>query len=161
MSYAPSMAAGIAPAPRGMSRVLATFRARVRTRRLDLALARGADPWSEGALLARAARLGSWPERRKVAAGLAELVALATHQWPASPHRNIRHHVVLDQRDSLFAFADLLDQPAPMEIAVVAKLALLLSDRTSPVYVGGRDPDALAVVLARCAQALRGAHAAD
>ena len=96
-----------------------------------------------------------------MAAGLAELVALATHQWPASPYRNIRHHVVLDQRDSLFAFADLLDQPAPLEIAVVARLALLLSERTSPVYVGGRDPDALPVVLAGCAQALRGARAPD
>lgn len=155
MSYAPAMAGGLSPLPRGMSRRLARVRAAVRHRRLDTALAAGADPWSDGALLARAARLGSWTERRKVAADLAQLVALATHRWPASSFRNVRHRAVLDQRQSLFALADRLAQPAPMEIAVVAELALLVSDRKSPVYVGGRDPAGLAELTARCAQALR------
>lgn len=155
MSSAPAMAAGLSPLPRGMSRRLARVRAAVRHRRLDIALAGGADPWSDGALLARAARLGSWAERRKVAAGIAQLVALATHRWPASSFRNVRHRAVLDQRQSLFALADRLAQPAPMEIAVVAQLALLVSDRKSPVYVGGRDPARLAEVTANCAQILR------
>jgi hypothetical protein len=155
MSYAPSMPAGLAPLPRGMSRRWVGFRAALRHHRLDVALAEGADPWSDGALLARAARLGSWPERRTVAAGLAHLVALATHRWPASSFRNVRDRVVLDQRQSLFALADRLDQPEPMEIALVAQLALLVSDPRSPVYVGGRDPSGLAEVTARCAQTLR------
>ena len=42
-----------------------------------------------------------------------------------------------------------------MEIAVVAQLALLVSDRKSPVYVGGRDPAGLAEVTANCARILR------
>jgi hypothetical protein len=155
MSFAPAMAAGLSPLPRGMSRRWARVRAVVRHRGLDIALAAGADPWSDGALLARAARLGSWPERRKVAAGLSQLVALATHRWPASSFRYIRHRAILDQRQSLFALADRLAQPAPMEIAVVAQLALLVSDRKSPVYVGGRDPAGVAEVTARCAQTLR------
>jgi hypothetical protein len=149
------MAAGLPPLPRGMSLRLARLRAVVRHRGLDIALAAGADPWSDGALLARAARLASWRERRKVAGGLLQLVALATHGWPASSFRNVRHAAVLDQRESLLALADRLDQPAPMEIAVVARLALLISDRRSPVYVGGRDRASLAEVTATCAQALR------
>jgi hypothetical protein len=155
MSYAPAMAAGLSPLPRGMSRQLVRVRAAVRHRRLDIALAAGADPWSDGALLARAARLGSWAERRKVAAGIAQLVALATHRWPASSFRNVRHRAVLDQRESLLALADRLDQPAPVEIAVVARLALLVSDRRSPVYIGGRDPVSLAEVTAGCTRTLR------
>src|SRR5215208_1059838 len=105
MSYAPAMAAGLPQFPRGMSRRLARVRAAVRHRPLDIALAAGADPWSDGALLARGARLGSWAERRKVSAGIAQLVALATHRWPASSFRTIRHRAVLDQRQSLFALA--------------------------------------------------------
>jgi hypothetical protein len=127
----------------------------VQHRRLDIALATGADPWSDGALLVRAARLASWPERRKMAGGLLQLVALATQDCPGSSFRNVRHGAVLDQRESLLALADRLDQPAPMEIAVVARLALLISDRRSPVYVGGRDPASLAEVIARCAHTLR------
>ena len=152
MSAAAPMAAG--PLPRGVRRRSTRLRATIRHRRLDVALAEGADPWSDGALLARAARLGSWPERRKVAASLAQLVALATHRWPASSFRNVRHRAVLEQRQSLFALADRLAQPAPIDIAVVAQLALLVSDRRSPVYVGGRDPAGLAEVTARCTEAM-------
>lgn len=155
MSTAPAMTAGLPPLPSGMSLRLARVRAAVRHRRLDVALAAGADPWSNAALLARAERLGSWPERRRVAAGLAHLVALATHGWPASSFRNVRQRAVLDQRESLFALADRLDQPAPMDIAVVAELALLVADPRSPVYVGGRNPAGLAELTARCAQTLR------
>jgi len=154
MSYAPPLTAGISPIPRGVSYRWARLRAYAQHRRLDKALAEGADPWGDGVLLARAARLGSWAERRKVAADLAHLVALATHRWPASPYHDIRHRLVLDHRDSLFAFADRLDQPAPLDIAVVAQLALLIADRHSPVYVAGRDPAGLVNLIARCAQAL-------
>jgi hypothetical protein len=155
VSNAPGMTAGLAPLPRGMRLRLARLHAAVRHRRLDIALAAGADPWSDAALFARAARLGSWPARRSVAAGLVQLVALATYRWPASSFRNVRHRAVLDQRESLLALADRLDQPAPMEIAVVARLALLVSDRRSPVYVGGIDSVSLAEVTAGCARSLR------
>ena len=59
---------------------LARIRALVRRRRLDAALAHGADPWSAGELVVRAAQLGSLAERRKVAAGLISLLDLAAFQ---------------------------------------------------------------------------------
>ena len=100
--------------------------------------------------MVRASRLGSLSERRKVGAGLYELVAVARRQQRSSPFVEIRHRVVLEQRDSLIALAQRLLRPAPVEVAVVAQLALLLRDSSSPVYAGGRDPDGLAEVTGRC-----------
>ena len=154
MSSAPAMTAGLSPLPRGLRRRLARLRAAVRHRRLDIALATGADPWSDGALLARAARLASWPERRRVAAGVVQLVAQATHRSPTLSLRNVRRDVVLAQRESLLALAERLCQPAPVELTVVAQLAVLVSDPGSPAYVGGREPAGLAELTARCAYAL-------
>lgn len=162
MSRAVSMPAGVSSLPRGaVGRGSARMRAGVRRRQLDAALAQGADPWSAGDLLVRAARLGSWPERRRLAAGIARLLELAAHQWPTSRHLQIRHRVVLENRNSLFALADRLEQPAPVEIAVVARLSLLLSDGSSPVYEGGRDPAALAEVTAECVHAIWSESASD
>jgi hypothetical protein len=140
---------------------LARIRTGARRRQLDAALAEGADPWSAGDVFVRASRLGSWSERRKVAGGLRELVALATHQQPASPYLKVRHRAVLEQRDSLLALADRLGHPAPVEVSVVAQLALLLSDGSSPVYVGGKDPSGLADVTTRCVLTLWGEEASD
>ena len=148
------MTAGLSPLPRGLRRRLARLRAAVRHRRLDIALAAGADPWSDGALLARAARLASWPERRRVAAGVVQLVAQATHRSPPLSLRSVRHDAVLAQRESLLALAERLGQPAPVEIAVVAQLAVLVADPGSPAYVGGSEPAGLAELTARCAHAL-------
>ena len=55
--------------------------------------------------------------------------------------------MVLEQRESFAALAERVFQPAPVDVAVVAQLALLLSDSSSPVYAGGRDPGSLAEVL--------------
>jgi hypothetical protein len=150
MSHAASIA-GISPLPRSVAgRRLASIRARLRRPQLDAALAQGADPWSAPELMVRASRLGSLSERRKVAAGLLTLVALAAYQRRASPFLMVRHRVVLEQRESLAALAERLFQPAPVDVAVVAQLALLLSDSSSPVYAGGRDPGSLAQVTAIC-----------
>jgi hypothetical protein len=100
--------------------------------------------------MARASRLGSLSERRKIAAGLHSLVAVATRRRQASPFLAVRDRVVLEQRGSLIALAERLFQPAPIEVAVVAQLALLLSDSSSPAYAGGNDPGSLADVTARC-----------
>jgi hypothetical protein len=78
------------------------------------------------------------------------LVAAAGRQQRSSPFLEIRHRVVLEQRDSLVALADRLLRPAPVEVAVVAQLALLLRDSSSPVYAGGTDPEGLAEVTGRC-----------
>lgn len=147
MSHAASVA-GISLLPRSVvGRRLASIRTRLRRSQLDAALAQRADPWSAPELMVRASQLGSLSERRKLAAGLLTLVALAAHQRRASPFLTVRHRVVLEQREAFAALADRVFQPAPVDIAVVAQLALLLSDSSSPVYAGGRDPGSLAEVL--------------
>ena len=138
MSHAASIA-GISLLPRSVAgRRLVSIRAYRRRRQLDAALAQGADPWSAPELMVRASRLGSLSERRKIAAGLHALVAVATRRRRASPFVAVRHRVVLEQRESLIALAERLFQPAPVQVAVVAQLALLLSD-SSESRVCGRE----------------------
>lgn len=147
MSDAASIAV-ISPLPRNRAgRWLVRARSRRRRAELDAALAHGADPWSTPELMVRASRLGSLSERRKIGAGLHALVAAARRQRRSSPFLEIRHRVVLEQREAFAALADRVFQPAPVDVAVVAQLALLLSDSSSPVYAGGRDPGSLAEVL--------------
>jgi hypothetical protein len=161
MSHAASIA-GIPLLPRSVAgRRLVSLRAHRRRPQLDAALAQGADPWSAPELMVRASRLGSLSERRKVAAGLHTLVALATRRRRASPFLAVRHRVVLEQRESLISLAERLFQPAPVKVAVVAQLALLLSDSSSPVYAGGGDPGGLAEVTTRCLHSVLGDGAFD
>jgi hypothetical protein len=90
MSYKPTQA-GIGALPRGaVGWRLARIRAARRRRRLDAALAEGADPWSAGELMVRAARLGSYAERRKIAAGLDALLDLAALQQRRSSNHMVR-----------------------------------------------------------------------
>ncbi len=150
MSYRPAQA-GIGALPRGaVGWRLTRIRAVLRRRRLDAALAQGADPWSAGELLVRAAQLGSPAERRKVAAGLSALLDLAAFQRRGSPYLTVRHELVIEHQESLRALAERLDRSEPVEIAVVAQLELLLTDAASPVYAGGGDPHQLAEVTAHC-----------
>ena len=142
---------GVGPLPRGLvGWRLARMRAFRRRRRLDAALARGTDPWSAGELMVRAAWLSSLSERQTVASGLEALVALAERQRPASPYLKVRHAVVLEQRESLLALAKRIRQAAPVEVAVVAQLVVLLTDSSSPVFAGGNHPDGLAETTSRC-----------
>jgi hypothetical protein len=129
---------------------MVSLRARWRRPQLDAALAAGADPWSSPELLVRAAQLGLRSERRKLATRLYALVALATGHGLASPFLTVRRRVVLEQRELLVGLAQRLFQPAPVDVAVVAQLAVLLSDRSSPVYEGGTNPSGLAEMIARC-----------
>jgi hypothetical protein len=155
MSTAASLA-GVSRLPQSWAgRRRAGIRARVRRAQLDGALAQGADPWSTAELLVRASRLGSLSERRTLAAGLLTLVSLAERQRSSSPYVGVRHQVVLEQRESLLALAERLGQPAPVDVPVVAQIAQLLSDPSSPVYAGGKNPQGLAEVTVRCLQCLQ------
>ena len=150
MSYEPAQAA-IGALPRGaVGWRLTRIRAVLRRRRLDAALAQGADPWSAGELLVRAAQLGSPAERRKVAAGLTALLDLAAFQRRGSPYLMVRHELVLEHQESLRVLSERLAQPEPVDVAVVAQLELLLTDPASPVYTGGGDPHGLTEVTSRC-----------
>jgi hypothetical protein len=147
--------AGVSRLPRSWAgRRRAGIRARLRRFQLDDALAQGADPWSTAELMVRASRLSSLSERRKLAEGLLELVSLAEHRRRPSPYAPVRHRVVLEERESLLVLAERLGQPAPVDVAVVAQLALLLSHPASPAYQGGDPPQALAEVTIRCLQCL-------
>ena len=147
-----------------LTRHAARLRARTRRRRLDAALAVGADPWSAADLMLRASRLSSWRGRQEIAAELEALVLFAEHNRavmrgsqprPLSPCLRIRCGVVLEQRDRLLELAARLREPAPMSVAVVATLAWLARDESSPVYVSGNPPADVAVTAARCGRALR------
>jgi hypothetical protein len=104
----------------------------------------------------RAARLGSLTERRCIALTLKALVSLAEDQRPASPYLSVRHRAVLGQREALLTLADRLAEPAPVEVSVVAELVQLLTDSSSPVYVGGTHPQRLGEVTTRCLQEIFG-----
>jgi len=137
--------------PRGVvGRRLTRLRARVRHARLDAALAEGADPWSAGPLMARAAQLCSLSHRQQLNTWLVSIVELAEHRRPGSPYLVVRDRTVLEHRESLLALAARLGQPEPVDVAVAAQLTLLVSDPASPVYAGGSDPQTLGDVTARC-----------
>jgi hypothetical protein len=148
-----SVPSGVALLPRGvLPRQFARIRARLRRRELDAALAEGRDPWSSSELIARAAHLGAPSERRQLATALERLVALAEHRHRMSPYVRIRRRAVLDQREPLLALATRLRDPAPIDVALLAQLALLAWDESSPVFVDGRPAAALAETTARCVQ---------
>ena len=133
------MIACVARVPRrALTRRVVGLWAHVRRRRLDAALAAGADPWSAADLMLRASRLGSFAERREIAAALEELLAHAEQDRAVSPRLRIRRGVVLEQRDTLLELAARLRDPAPVSVAVVATLAWLARDESSPVYIVGR-----------------------
>jgi hypothetical protein len=154
MSFAPAMTVARLP-QNWMGWRRAGIRARMWRFRLDTALAHGANPWSTPELLIRASRLSSLSERRTLAAGLLELVSIAEHQRrSSSPYVAVRRDVVLEERESLLALAERLGQPAPVDVSVIAQIAVLLSDPSSPVFQGGKRPQGLAAVTARCLQSL-------
>jgi hypothetical protein len=62
--------------------------------------------------------------------------------------------VVLEQRDTLLELAARLREPAPVSVDVVATLAWLVKDESSPVFVGGNPPAGVADTAARCGCAI-------
>jgi hypothetical protein len=162
MSSEVSMTAGIGRFPRGgLGRRAARLRAWTRRSRLDAMLAEGCDPWGSAQLTWRAAQLSSLGRRRKLASGLEDVVADAERGGTASAGLRIRRREVLQQREPLMGLAARLRAPAPVPVAVVARLAELLCSGSSPIYVGGRPPELLAATATQCLDALVGPAARD
>jgi hypothetical protein len=109
----------IAPQPKMLDRL----QARVLARRLDWALANGADSEQSPALALRARRLTSLTRRRVIARSLRRLL------------RNGR--VATDGRDQLAGLANALDEPGPVDPRGAARAWLLVTDGTSPLYGRG------------------------
>ena len=62
---------------------------------------------------------------------------------------------MLEERDSLLALAERLGRLEPVEVAVAAQLSQLLSDPSSPAFVGRSDPSELALT-SRCLDRVEG-----
>jgi hypothetical protein len=128
------------------------IRARLRRRKLDEALAAGADPWTSSDLLVRAAQLTSRAMRRKLAGSIDALITLAERDRRVAASVPIPRSAVLAERDALEALAVRLRDPAPVGVAGVALLTVLLWQGTGPFYDGGQEAISDAVV--RCSDRL-------
>jgi hypothetical protein len=136
-------------------RLRSALRCRLAPDVLDTALAGGADPWSSRALMTRAARLCSLRWRRRIGAGLLGLVEEAERpSMVFSTRMAVRRREIIRHRDELIALGCRLGEPAPVRVAALAELSLLLSDGASPVYVGGRPPSNLAHTMSKVVWAL-------
>lgn len=129
---------------------------RIRRRSLDLALAAGADAWSNRRLILRAEQLLRFKQRKKIAFELGQIVALAV-QGPDPTHTyvQLRHETIARHREELLDLMTRLLDPAPVEVAAIAELRMLLRDGSSPILVGGRHPAELSTALKRCANRTR------
>ena len=162
MIRASTTSPGVAVLPRGaVGRALTRARARLCAAHIDAALAEGADPWSRPELLERASRLVALGERRKVAGELEQLVTTAEIGWYLPSSVRLRRRAVLGERRRLVALAARLHAPAPVPAAVVARLRLLLTDGSSPVFAGGRPVEGLTEELDGCWRAIGAVDGAE
>ena len=97
--------------------------ARVLARRLDWALANGADSEQSAALAIRARRLTSLSRRRVIAGSLRRLLR--------------EGRVTADGRDQLEGLATALAEPGPVDPRGAARAWLLVTDGASPLYSRG------------------------
>jgi hypothetical protein len=109
----------IAPQPKIRHRLAA----RLLARRLDWALANGADSEQSAALAIRARRLTSLSRRRVIADSLWRLVR--------------EGRVAPEGRDQLEGLASALAEPGPVDPRGAARAWLLVTDGTSPLYGRG------------------------
>jgi hypothetical protein len=137
---------------RGMkpTQLLTAVRARWFHGGLDADLASGRDPWSSAALTTRAGILVSHEQRRQIAVSLLGLVRLAELGHGEAGFLRIRLAAVLEEREALLALGARLHAAPPVPVTVVARLAVLVGDDSSPIYDGGRPVEELAVALRAC-----------
>ena len=131
-------------ATRAVGRRLVRIRACLRRSRLDAALARGADPWSSGELMARAARLGSLSERRKLLRRGCR--ARGARRTSAARRRRTSRFGIRwcsSSETSLLALAERLASAGARRGRRRRAARRLLTDPSSPVFAGGNHPDGL------------------
>jgi hypothetical protein len=127
------------------------LRARLRARRLDLALARGAPPESNAAVALRARRLIDSSNRRSMADALRRMLRESPQDRRASyAHVHPCRARVLAASEQLDELADALSRPGPVAVHGVAEAMLLLSDGTGPLY----NPSSCASLGALAAEAI-------
>jgi hypothetical protein len=131
--------------------------ARIHGLELDRRLAEGTPPEANATLTLRAERLLGRTERRRIAAGLRDLVRLAQRPLAVPVGVPIARQEVLDAAPAIQILADRLDGSEPVGVRGVALARLLLTDGTGPLYSGGRSravaraiDEALAAIPADC-----------
>jgi hypothetical protein len=155
MSEQAEIARGVASLPRGrVAWRAAGVRARLRRRKLDEALAGGAEPWTSSELVARARELTSPTTRHRLAGSIDALIVLAEHGRLNSPSVPIPRRAVLAKRDALAALATRLRDPAPVGVAGLARLAGLLCHGSIPLYDSAASDEAIRDAIAACLQLL-------
>jgi hypothetical protein len=106
---------------------------RLRARRLDVELARGADPEADAALALRAAILTTPRRRRTLAAALERIAASAGESRPGW-HASWARAEVAELQLELLALARRLLAPGPVAARGVAEVRLLLTDGARPLH---------------------------
>jgi hypothetical protein len=128
---------------------------RWRARRLDRALAAGAEPEASATLALRAQQLVEPRRRRSIATGLRRILDDAYAGCrPSAGRAKPDAAVVKAARQELLALAEGLDEPGPVAAGGVAKAWLLLTDGTGPLY-NSRSRTSLRAVAELAALALR------
>jgi hypothetical protein len=137
--------------------LVARLSARLRSRRLDEALAHGTPPETTAALALRAGRLTTLSRRRTIAAGLRRVIRDTCRGVPPSQARTARLSQVIAASDDLNRLADALATPGPVAIRGVAQAWVLLTDGTGPLY----NANSTANLRARAATAADNLRLAD
>jgi len=115
--------------------VSARLSARLRSRQLDEALARGTPPETTAPLALRARRLTPLSRRRVVADGLRRVIRYAYRGVQPSRIRiSPRRAQVVAAADELSQLADALATPGPVSARGAAQAFILLTDGTGPLY---------------------------
>jgi hypothetical protein len=114
-------------------------RARILPGALDQALASGACEYATAALELRARALQRPSVSYELGSTLRRLLGDAHH--PRGRHARIEpaRTRVLAVEQELRLLASRLQAPQPVAVAAIAKVRVLLSDGTGPLYQGGRD----------------------
>jgi hypothetical protein len=133
-----------------VGRTLTRMRAWLHQLDLDEALGAAADPWSDPQLLLRASRLTSLENRRRLAEALEGIVTAAETGRHVSSYLRLRRRSVFEERDLLLTLAAYLRAPGPVPVTVLARLMLLLTHGSSPLFVGGRPAAGVATTVHQC-----------
>lgn len=113
------------------------IRTRWQRNRLDEQLAAGVTPSTLTPLGLRAAQLHSPAGRARLANALVEVVGEAHRGEPMSIRRRPQRAEVRAEADAVLALASRLRESTPVDVRGVAKVALLVNDKGSPLYRPG------------------------
>jgi hypothetical protein len=107
----------------------------LRSQRLDQALASGVSPDSSAALSLRAQALIGTSARAGLAGSITRLITEAEHPMgPLTFHVPTCRAKILRSRETLEALADRLVSTNPVDARGVARVRLLLTDGSGPIY---------------------------